>query len=52
VKEFISLVTLKADVLAYAHVFLISSIIVFIGALSSLFIKVKNERTDIKVQVE
>ena len=51
-KEFISLVTLKADVLAYAHVFLISSIIVFIGALSSLFIKVKNERTDIKVQVE
>ena len=52
VKEFITLVTLKADVNAYAHVFLISSIVVFIGAILALFIKIKNERTDIKVQVE
>lgn len=52
VQEFITLITLKADVNAYAHVFLISSIIVFIGAISALFIKVKNERIDVKVQVE
>jgi EmrB/QacA subfamily drug resistance transporter len=52
INEFITLITLKADVNAYVHVFLISSIIVFIGAISALFIKVKNERTNIKVQVE
>jgi hypothetical protein len=42
INEFITLITLKADVNAYVHVFLISSIIVFIGAISALFIKVKN----------
>ncbi len=52
IKEFIALVTLKAQVNAYADVFLISAIIVFIGAFLALFLKVKNERTDIKVQVE
>jgi DHA2 family multidrug resistance protein len=51
-QQFIMLMTLKADVNAYAHVFLISSIIVFVGAISALFIKVKKERTDLKVQVE
>ena len=52
IKEFITLIILKADVNAYVHVFLISSIIVLIGAISALFIKVKNERADIKVQAE
>jgi len=52
IREFITLVTLKADVNAYAHVFLISSIIVFIGAFSALFIKLKKERLNVKVQVE
>ena len=52
IKEFITLVTLKADVNAYAHVFLISSIVVFIGAFYALTLKVKNERTDVVVQVE
>ncbi len=52
VQEFVTLVTLKAQVDAYAHVFLISSIIVFIGAFLALFLKVKNERKDLKVLIE
>ena len=52
VQEFVSLVILKAQVNAYANVFLISATIVFIGAFLVLFLKVKNERTDIKVQIE
>ena len=52
IQEFIALVTLKAQVNAYAYVFLVSSIVVFIGAFLALLLKVKNERTDIKVQVE
>ncbi len=52
IQEFIALVTLKAQVNAYAHVFLISSIVVFVGAMLALFLKVKHERTDIKVQIE
>jgi len=52
IQEFIALVTLKAQVNAYAYVFLISSIVVFVGAFLALFLKVKNERTDIKIQVE
>ena len=51
-QQFIALTTLKADVDAYAHVFLISSIVVFVGAFLALLLKVKNERTDIKIQVE
>ena len=52
IQEFIALVTLKAQVNAYAYVFLVSSIVVFIGAFLALLLKVKNERTDIKVQIE
>ena len=52
VQEFISLITLKAQVNAYASVFFISAIVVFIGAFAALLIKVKNERTDIKVEIE
>ena len=52
IKEFIGLITLKAQVNAYSNVFLISSIIVFIGAFVTLLMKVKKERTDIEVHVE
>ena len=52
VQTYISLIILKAQVNAYSYVFFISSIIVFIGAFSILFLKLKHERTDIKVQVE
>ena len=52
IKEFISLVILKAQVNAYANVFLISAAVVFVGAFAALLLKVKNERTDIKIQIE
>jgi len=51
-QKYISLVTLKAQVDAYGNVFLISSIIVFLGAFTVLWLKIKDERTDIKVRVE
>ncbi|MFA5109561.1 MAG: MDR family MFS transporter [Patescibacteria group bacterium] len=52
VQKYISLVTLKAQVDAYGNVFLISSVIVFLGAFTVLWLKIKNERTDVKVLVE
>lgn len=52
IQKYISLIVLKAQVNAYDYVFLISSIIVFIGSFTILFLKLKNERTDIKVHVE
>ncbi len=52
IKEYIALIELKAQVNSYAHVFLIAGIIIFVGAFMVLFLKVKKERTDIKVQVE
>ena len=52
IQKYISLVTLKAQIGAYNYVFLVASVIVFIGAFIALFIKVKNERTDVEVLVE
>jgi EmrB/QacA subfamily drug resistance transporter len=52
IQKYISLIALKAQVDAYDYVFLISSIIVFAGSFTILFLKLKNERTDIKVHVE
>lgn len=52
VQKYIALVTLKAQIDAYDYVFLIASIIVFIGSFTILFLKLKNERTDIKVHIE
>jgi MFS family permease len=52
IQKYISLVGLKAQIGAYNHVFLISSIIVFVGAFISLSIKIKKERVDIKVLAE
>ena len=52
VQKYIGLVTLKAQIDAYDYVFLVASIIVFIGSFFALFLKLKKERTDIKVHVE
>lgn len=52
IQKYISLVTLKAQVDAYGYVFLVASIVVFIGAFTALFLKVKQERRDIEVFVE
>ncbi len=52
IQKYIALITLKAQVDAYDYVFLVASIIVFLGSFTILFLKLKNERTDIKVHVE
>jgi EmrB/QacA subfamily drug resistance transporter len=52
IHEFIALVTLKAQVNAYAHVFLVAALIVLIGSIAALFSNIKNERLDIQVHVE
>jgi DHA2 family multidrug resistance protein len=52
IQTYIGLIELKAQVDAYDYVFLVSSIIVFLGSFTILFLKLKHERTDIKVHVE
>jgi DHA2 family multidrug resistance protein len=52
IQNFVMLIELKAQIDAYNYVFIISSIIVLIGAFAVLSLKLKNERTDIKVHVE
>lgn len=52
VQKYISLIILKAQIDAYDYVFLVASIIVFIGSFSILFLKLKKERTGVKVHVE
>lgn len=52
VKTFVGLIELKAQVNAYDYVFLVAAILVFLGSFTVLFMKIKNERTDIKVHVE
>ena len=52
VQKYIMLIALKAQVDAYDYVFLVSSMIVFFGSFTILFLKLKNERIDIKVHVE
>ena len=51
-QKYVALIILKAQINAYDYVFLIASIIVFIGSFSVLFLKLKKERSDIKVHVE
>jgi DHA2 family multidrug resistance protein len=51
IQKYISLVILKAQVDAYAYVFLIASIVVFLGAFTILTLKIK-ERKGAKVMVE
>jgi EmrB/QacA subfamily drug resistance transporter len=52
IQKYITLITLKAQIDAFDYVFLTAAIIVFIGAFTILFLKLKKERTDIHVQVE
>ncbi len=52
IQKYISLIMLKAQIDAYDYVFLIAAGVVFVGAFFSLFLKLKNERTDVKVHVE
>ena len=52
VQTYVGLIELKAQVDAYDYVFLIASILVFLGAFAVVFMKVKNERTDVTVHVE
>lgn len=51
-RQFIALITLKAQISAYNTVFWVASIILFIGSFSALLIKVKQEKTNVKVTVE
>jgi len=51
IQQYIMLIELKAQINAYDYVFLFSAIIVFVGAFSILFLKVK-ERVNAKVHVE
>ncbi len=52
VQKYIALIILKAQIDSYDYVFLVSSIIVFLGSFTILFLKLKHERTDVHVQVE
>ncbi len=51
-QKYIALIILKAQIDAYDYVFFIASMIVFFGSFSILFLKLKKERTDVKVHVE
>jgi EmrB/QacA subfamily drug resistance transporter len=51
-QQYIALIILKAQVMAYNHVFVISALLVFIGAIASYWIRVGQERNDIHVHVE
>lgn len=51
-KKYVALIIMKAQVSSYSYVFIISSIVVGLGAFTILTLKIKNERTDIKVHVE
>jgi EmrB/QacA subfamily drug resistance transporter len=50
-QQYISLIILKAQVSAYDHVFIISSIIVALGSFTILTLKLKSEETDKKIQI-
>jgi len=52
VGQFVGLVEIKASVDAYSMVFVISAVIVLIGAFLALLINVPHERNDVKVHVE
>ncbi len=52
VETYTALIGLKAQIDAYNYVFFIAAVLVFLGAFTSLLIKVEKERTDIHVMVE
>jgi len=51
-KEYVSLIILKAQVSAYSHVFWVAGLVVFFGAFTILTLKLKHENTDVVVHVE
>ena len=51
-QTFIALIILKAQVSAYATVFYVAAVLVFIGAISAFWIKIERERTDVHIMVE
>jgi MFS family permease len=53
-QQFIGLITLKAQIMAYHTVFVVSSIIIFIGALTAFFIRIHKDElvTDAEIFVE
>lgn len=52
IQKYVSLIILKAQINAFDYVFLVAATIVFFGSFTILFLKLKNERTDIQVHVE
>jgi len=50
-QEYVSLMILKAQINGYNYVFVIASVVVAVGAFAILTLKVKNEKTDVKVHV-
>ena len=52
IQKYVGLVELKAQVNAYDYVFFIAAALIFLGSFTVLFMKIKNERTDIKVHIE
>ena len=51
-QEFVGLIILKAQIAAYAHVFLLASGLLFIGAIAAFWIKVDKQGANIHVMVE
>jgi EmrB/QacA subfamily drug resistance transporter len=51
-QKFIGLIILKAQVSAYAYVFLSAAALVFVGVITSFWINVGKERTDVHIMVE
>ncbi len=52
IQKYIALISLKAQIDAYNYVFLVASVIIFVGSFTILFLKLEKERTDIQVHVE
>lgn len=51
-QTFIQLIILKSQVQAYDFVFIVAAVLIFIGAVTALWIRVSHERTDVHVMVE
>ena len=51
-QKYVSLIILKSQISAYSFVFIVSSIVVFLGSFTILTLKIKNENTNAKVLVE
>jgi len=51
IQKYLGLITLKAQVSAYGYVFIISSIVVLVGAFAILTLKLKEEKNDVKVHI-